>query len=103
MKNFNKKIAFTILNKFAFVSLGSFGFITLLPNAMMSDSGSNTAVTVSTICLAGSVLMMTSGLVGIASPYPARVAYYIGGAGLGFQFIPLFAMSAIDSCRRKRK
>lgn len=64
-------IAGTFCNRFAVVSIGFFlGWITLLPNLMMSDSGTSTAITVARVGLVASCCMIIGGVIGAVRGTP---------------------------------
>lgn len=85
--------------RLGFLGLGSFGVLSILPNLMLSDSGTKSAETISTVTLVGSGLMIMSGFLGISQP--TREAWRYGRAGLIFQFVPLIFMP--DVCKDCRK
>lgn len=59
----------TSKNRFGFGVTGIFGFMTILPNVMMSDSGTKETMIASSIGLTSSILLISSGCIGLLNKY----------------------------------
>ena len=88
-------IAGTFCNRFAVVSVGFLlGWITLLPNLMMSDSGTSAAITDARVGLAASCCMIIGGVIGAVRGTPwAGWFWIIPGVVLEILLIAILMIS----------
>jgi hypothetical protein len=77
-----------VLERTGFASIGCFGVITIVPNAMMADSGSYKGNVLATITLSGSALNIVSGVIGTIVGRNL-LTLSLAGMGMLLQFSPL--------------